>query len=185
RYVNRKNYHSINCQVVCDHNLMIRSTVVCRRGSTHDAFILGQSSIAASLSNGIYGDGWLLGDSGYPLRAWLLTPFNDPTTAAQRRYNLALKSARSTIERVFRVLKARFRCLDRSGGGLQFTPERCVKIILSCMYLHNLAHRLQIEDDGEEKIRQILLDEFDDDVNTQEVSAETRVRDSVVQNYFS
>ncbi|CAF1239650.1 unnamed protein product [Didymodactylos carnosus] len=182
RYVN---YHSINCQVACDHNLMIRSTIVRWPGSTHDAFILGQSSIAASLSNGIYGDGWLLGDSGYPLRAWLLTPFNDPTTAAQRRYNRALKSARSTIERAFGVLKARFCCLDRSGGGLQFTPERCVKIILSCMYLRNLARRLQLEDDDEEKIRQILLDEFDDGVNTQEVPTGTRVRDSVVQNYFS
>ncbi|XP_053569182.1 putative nuclease HARBI1 [Bombina bombina] len=33
----------------------------------------------------------------------------------------------------------RFRCLDRSGGNLQYSPEKAITIIVSCCYLHNMA----------------------------------------------
>lgn len=36
-------------------------------------------------------------------------------------------------------MKSRFRCLHRSGGSLQYTPEKCAKIVISSMYLHNLC----------------------------------------------
>jgi hypothetical protein len=40
-------------------------------GSTHDSFILNNSGIPDAMT-GI--NGWLLGDSGYPLKKWLMTP---------------------------------------------------------------------------------------------------------------
>ncbi|CAF0771695.1 unnamed protein product, partial [Didymodactylos carnosus] len=185
RFVNRKNVHSINCQVVCDHKMMIRSTVVKWPGSTHDAFVLAQSNIATTLAAGVAGDGWLLGDSGYPLRSWLLTPFLNPGTGPERRFNKAQKRCRCTIERVFGVLKSRFRCLDKTGGGLQFVPEKCVKVILSCFYLHNLAKQMNLPDDDEDRIQQVLLDEFDDEVNVNGVPSGTDVRNAVLITYFS
>ncbi|CAF0949183.1 unnamed protein product [Didymodactylos carnosus] len=154
-------------------------------GSTHDAFVLAQSNIATTLAAGVAGDGWLLGDSGYPLRSWLLTPFLNPGTGPERRFNKAQKRCRCTIERVFGVLKSRFRCLDKTGGGLQFVPEKCVKVILSCFYLHNLAKQMNLPDDDEDRIQQVLLDEFDDEVNVNGVPSGTDVRNAVLITYFS
>ncbi|CAF4498472.1 unnamed protein product [Didymodactylos carnosus] len=165
--------------------MMIRSAVVKWPGSTHDAFILRQSAIATTMANGVVGDSWLLGDSGYPLHSWLLTPFNDPETGPERRYNKSLKTSRCLIERLFGVLKTRFRCLDKTGGGLQFVPEKCVKIVLSCFYLHNLAKKLNLPDDNEDQIQLVLLDEFDDDLNAQGIITGTQVRNAVVDSYFS
>ncbi|CAF1199542.1 unnamed protein product [Didymodactylos carnosus] len=53
RYVNRKNFHSINCQVIEDADLLIRNAIVKWPGSSHDSFILNQSAVAQELSHGV------------------------------------------------------------------------------------------------------------------------------------
>jgi len=51
-----------------------------------------------------------VGDSGYALRPWLLTPFLDPRPdSPEANYNDSDCKARSTIERCNGVLKMRFR----------------------------------------------------------------------------
>ncbi|XP_034550678.1 putative nuclease HARBI1 [Notolabrus celidotus] len=75
-YINRKHVHSVNVQVICDPNMVFENIVARWPGSTHDSFIL--SSVGRRLQAGTVPDGWLLGDSGYPLRRWLLTPFQNP-----------------------------------------------------------------------------------------------------------
>jgi len=50
-----------------------------------------------------------LGDSGYPLRQWLLTPITNPTTNAEEYFNKRQMSSRSIIERCNGLLKMRFR----------------------------------------------------------------------------
>lgn len=51
-----------------------------------------------------------IGDSGYPLRPWLLTPFlNAEPNTPEYRFNKTFCHARSCIERCNGVLKMRFR----------------------------------------------------------------------------
>ena len=87
-YVNRKQFHSINMQAICDANLVFQDVVARWPGSHHDSFILQSSSVYDRFENDEFGDCWLLGDSGYPLKKWLITPFGNPRTADERRFNI-------------------------------------------------------------------------------------------------
>lgn len=60
-YRNRKAYHSLNIQVICDSNLIIRDVVTGFPGSCHDAHILRQSGIYDTLDKDLENNGWLLG----------------------------------------------------------------------------------------------------------------------------
>lgn len=81
----------------------------CGEISTHDAFILANSALPG-IMEGV--NGWLLGDSGYPLKKWLLTPFAQPSNQHEERYNSSHCATRNTVERAFGVLKSRFRYLS-------------------------------------------------------------------------
>ena len=74
-YVGRKGFHSINVQVVYDHNLIFTDVVVKWLGSTHDTAIYNLSAvnkrIEVYLEEGTF-NGWLIGDSGYPQRPSLI-----------------------------------------------------------------------------------------------------------------
>lgn len=48
-YVNRKGFHSINTQVVCDANMLITNINARFPGSTHDSFIFGGSILNTRL----------------------------------------------------------------------------------------------------------------------------------------
>ena len=138
-YVNRKNNHSINLQGVCDSNLKFLNVVAKWPGATHDAFIWANSNLCEIFENRQIGNGWLIGDSGYPLRPWLLTPVLQPTTRNQQRYNGAHMRTRSVVERSFGVLKSRFRCIDRSAGTLLYSPRKCCDIVIAVIVLHNMC----------------------------------------------
>lgn len=77
-------------------------------GSTHDTCVMSNSNIPGIMANLSKG-GWLLGDSGYRLKDFLMTSFNTPSTQMEGRYNLAHCQTRKIIEKAFDVLKSRFR----------------------------------------------------------------------------
>ncbi|GBN19969.1 Putative nuclease HARBI1 [Araneus ventricosus] len=62
-YVNRKGWHSINVQIVCDMNMKILNVVARFPGCSHDAFIWQACNLRKAFDYGrkIHGDGWLLG----------------------------------------------------------------------------------------------------------------------------
>uniref|UniRef100_A0A3B4T4Q7 Putative nuclease HARBI1 n=1 Tax=Seriola dumerili TaxID=41447 RepID=A0A3B4T4Q7_SERDU len=137
-YRNRKHTHSLNVQVVCDSKGIITNVVAKFPGSVHDSFILKNSALFSNLRDGEYGDGWLLGDSAYPLHPFLLTPVMNPTTPGEHCYNQAHISTRNIVERTFGVLKSRFRCLDHTGGALLYSPQKVAQITIVCCILHNI-----------------------------------------------
>lgn len=111
-YVNRKGYHSINVQLIFDAFDNIIDVVARWPGSTHDSRILNNSGVRQLFETGVVPARYhLLGDSGYPCRRWLLTPYPDPQPGSQSTYNRSLKITRSKVERGIGQLKRRFEIL--------------------------------------------------------------------------
>ncbi|CAH2088831.1 unnamed protein product [Euphydryas editha] len=105
---NRKGTFSINVQVVGDANLCIRNIVARWPGSAHDSHIFNRSNLKCRLESSEFDNFWLLGDSGYALRPYLLTLLNDPQTQARKYYNESHIRTRNAKERLFGLWKRRF-----------------------------------------------------------------------------
>lgn len=56
-------------------------------GSVHDSSIFDNSLLRAVLNNEFKGC-FLFGDGGYPCRKYLMTPLLNPTTVAEKKYQL-------------------------------------------------------------------------------------------------
>ena len=129
-YVNRKGYHSVNVQLICDADLKILNFVVKWPGSVHDARIVRESSVFPAFEAvPPLRDGCLLGDGGYMLRPWLLTPHLNADNRAQQSYNFAQSSTRTTIERCNGVLKRRWHSLH---GELRYVFWMIMQCICIC-----------------------------------------------------
>lgn len=58
-------------------------------GSSHDSTIFNESAIGQALRTGRFGEGYLIGDSGYACTPYLLTPYATPNDAHKvKKYNL-------------------------------------------------------------------------------------------------
>ncbi|XP_041374252.1 putative nuclease HARBI1 [Gigantopelta aegis] len=136
-YVCRTNFHSLNIQGICDNNKKFTNLVARWPGSAHDTFIWNNCKLSEDFENGNI-HGYLLGDSAYPLRPWLLTPIANPQNAAEDRYNRHHRQTRQQIEGTFGIWKLRWLCLHAYGGALMFTPDRCVRVITATAVLHNI-----------------------------------------------
>ncbi|XP_048852793.1 putative nuclease HARBI1 isoform X2 [Brienomyrus brachyistius] len=141
-FVNRKRFHSINTQLVFSADYKILDIVAKWPGSTHDARILSESGLK-QLFEGHYVpvNCHLLGDSGYPCKPWLLTPYLRPDPGPQLNYNRAHKKTRSVVERGIGQLKRRFHVLH---GEVRLSPAKVCKVITACAVLHNICKVRQI-----------------------------------------
>ncbi|XP_055319316.1 putative nuclease HARBI1 [Sitodiplosis mosellana] len=127
-FVNRKGYHSINTQIVCDANMLIININARFPGSTHDSFIFGGSMLHTRLEELHQNDpatfNFLLGDSAYSLSPWLMKIFDgNNLSAEQEHFNHELCAIRQIVERTIGLLKVRFRCIlgDRK---LRYKPTK-------------------------------------------------------------
>ncbi|KAG5286897.1 hypothetical protein AALO_G00020120 [Alosa alosa] len=121
-FVNRKNFHSINTQVVCDATLRVIDLVAMWPGSTHDSFMLMNSVTGIKFTEGEMPDGWLIGDSGYPLRPWLMTPILHPATEAEQRYSRSQSGLMQMFSRITTASKAGVSNTRPAG---QIRPASC------------------------------------------------------------
>lgn len=138
-FINRKGFHSLNCQLICDDNLLINNVFANYGGSTHDSFVWRHSAVKEYMQQ-LYDNRescWLIGDSGYPLQPFLVVPFHNPLEGSpQQRFNYAHIRARNCVERCIGVLKMRFRCLMRERS-LRYTPNFVSSLLKACAILHN------------------------------------------------
>ena len=86
---------------------------------------------------------------------------NNPGDVHDEEYNEAHRLARCIVERTIGRWKLRFRCLHKSGGGLQFSPAKSCAVICVTAMLHNIAAKAGVallepedaEDDDDEEDR--------------------------------
>lgn len=64
-----------------------------------------------------------------------------PTTVSEVFFNQKHLKARTVIERMFGILKMCFRCLDKTGGTLQYSPQKVGAFFVASCVLHNIAIR--------------------------------------------
>ncbi|XP_064468256.1 putative nuclease HARBI1 [Ornithodoros turicata] len=139
-YYCHKGYHAINVLGVSDATRRILYLNACYPGSCHDSAIWSLCDLRRQAPQ-LFADGeWLLGDLGYPLEPWLMTPVRSPATSSEEAYNEAHRKTRVRVEQTFGVLKMRFRCLQRYRT-LHFSPDRASNIITACGILHNMCHK--------------------------------------------
>lgn len=162
----RKGGHSMNVQIVCGADFIIFSANAQYGGTAHDAYVWRRSRVKSTLEN-LYNEGernfWLLGDSGYALQPWLMTPILTATSEAENRYNATHKQTRALVERCIGILKSRFRCLAKERV-LFYCPAKAGIIINACIVLHNALIKARVpflEDVESENGYEVDLDDDD------------------------
>ncbi|XP_031354452.1 putative nuclease HARBI1 [Photinus pyralis] len=136
---NRKSYFSLNVQAISNANLEIMD-IVCRwPGSAHDSTIFNSSRIRARMENGEFPNSILLGDSGYPLRDYFLTPLANPRNRAEQVYNDAHIRTRNIVERLFGNCKRRFPVL---AYGIRLKLHTVFAVIVATAVLQNIARSM-------------------------------------------
>lgn len=137
-YVCRKGYPSINVQATCNASEQFTSICAEWPGSVHDSRIWRQSEVRNIISKAD-GTACLLGDSGYGIAPWLITPFKPPRNQEERQFNRLHARERVIVERVFGQWKKRFPLI---GSCVRIALDRIPKLIVSCAVLHNISKHL-------------------------------------------
>lgn len=141
-FLNRKGYYSINTQVIVDSSLKILAINAKFPGSVHDSAIWSTSQVKQHMEqNFVNGDNssWFIGDSGYPLQPFLITPIlGENLTNQESTFNRVHKISRNVVERFNGVFKGRFRCLLKHRV-LHYKPVMAAKIIYACAIFHNIC----------------------------------------------
>ncbi|CAG8798109.1 19026_t:CDS:2, partial [Cetraspora pellucida] len=117
RFVNRKNFHSINLLRVVDSRGRFTYIYAGEAGSVHDARVFYRSSLYYEISHNqeqwVPGGSYIIGDPAYLLKTYLMKPFpdHDSLTIHERQFNKKPSSMKMCIERAFGYLKGRWRIL--------------------------------------------------------------------------
>nr|CAI5846202.1 unnamed protein product [Callosobruchus analis] len=183
---NRKNFFSFNVQAISDAELKIQN-IVCRwPGSAHDSFVFNNSNIRAKFERGEYKDYMLVGDSGYGIRSFLITPLEKPRTAAENLFNESQTRTRNPVERCFEVWKRRFPIL---AVGIRLKIEKVEAVVIATAVLHNIACILNEEmpDVNPEEAAAIqFVNEVDHEiVRDNLIGVNNSVRYQLINDYFN
>lgn len=160
-YINRKGFHSIQLQIVCDHRTLITHCYAL----IHNQRVFRLSEVADYLNDddAFPENSHILGDVAYEIHQHLLTPYRDNghLSEKQKRFNYLHSAARVTVERCIGSLKGRMRsllhCLPMTRVDLM------AKYIVACCVIHNICIL------REDEITIITIPEFTQENNRNDV----------------
>lgn len=131
---------------------------------------------------GDFGNYFLLGDSGYANKRYLLTPIQNPTTVHQNVYNIKHKSTRNLVERSIGIWKKRFPVI---AVKMRQRVKNSLRVIVATAVLHNIAvsrnepEPLECEID----IPEIFSQEISSVRYVREARADLAVRNEIVRRF--
>nr|CAH7737744.1 unnamed protein product [Callosobruchus chinensis] len=185
---NRKGFFSFNVQAICDANCMFQD-VVCRwPGSTHDSHIFANSNVRARFEQGVFNEYVLVGDSGYAIKNYLITPLHNPVTRQEQLFNESQIRTRNCIERKFGQWKRRFPIL---AFGIRFKVEKVEAVVIATAVLDNIAKLLNEVDppvtEEEEAVINLVSNVNDDhpDMNVYNMHDVNNIVRHQLINYFN
>lgn len=146
-------------QVIVDPDMRFRDMITGWPGSMNELQILNSSGFYKLCEKGARLSGkpvnlfdcseireYIVGDSGYPLLPWLITPYQDTDTSAHKSgFNKRHSATRLVASRAL----ARFKDMWRFFQGEMWRPDkhRLPRMILVCALLHNII--IDHMEDGE------------------------------------
>ncbi|XP_065356153.1 putative nuclease HARBI1 [Calliphora vicina] len=147
-FFNRKGFHSLNYMVICDHEYKILAINSKYGGAAHDSFVWKHSDERSFLeelfNNNTSKNVWLLGDSGYPLEPWCITPYRNPAEGSmESNFNDVHSKARCIIERTIGILKGRWKILVNDKRS-RYSPEKIASFGNVCAALHNVCIHFKV-----------------------------------------
>ena len=182
---NRKGFFSINVQTVSDSSLLIRDIVARWPGSSHDSHIFNSSRIKRRFENREFGTAVLVGDSGYAVRNYLITPLGNVNTREEQLFQEAITRTRNPVERSYGVWKRRFPVL---ATGIRLKMDRIQSIIVATAVLHNIAcnENENLPPVTEDELNAInAVHDFPQEANNHPHVAENNVRrNHLIHQYF-
>ena len=152
---NRLKSFSILLQGVVDSKCYFTSINTGPPGSLHDSAHFKSTELYRKVEEGIMGGfhddpltwpsglpfpPYIVGDRGYPLLSWCITPFKMgpmgvPLSREEVWFNRKHSSTRMSVERAFGILKSRFKEIGtKSSLKLDFLPT----VVHCCCVLHNI-----------------------------------------------
>lgn len=123
----------------------------------------------------------LIGDSAFPLRTWLMTPYKGINlNRMQKKHNYCLSSARVCVENIFALVKARFARLKYINT---YSISKAIEITTSACILHNFCYRnndewFDVEVNHEEQ-------EYIDDHDMEQQRLGREKRDQIARNLLN
>lgn len=163
-YVDRYQSHSINLMAVCMANKIFTYTFIGFPGCAHDArvsigtfiiifhfYLLDENHFQVFSHSLLYrniekygkrkyfpnDNCCIIGDSAFPLRTWLMTPFKGRNiNRMQKHHNYCLSSSRVNIENTFAFLKGRWARLKYINT---YSISKAIEICTAACVLHNFC----------------------------------------------
>ena len=98
-YVCHKGFHAINVMAVCNAHLSFTNFVCRWHGSVHDSAVFNSCNLHVHMEGGRGRNGWLLGDRGYGIQPYLMTPLRPESVSTffQSTYQKTHTKTRNTI----------------------------------------------------------------------------------------
>lgn len=146
-FFNRKKFHSIVLQGVCDADRIFWNVCAGQPGGVHDAGQVAVSSLHTHISTrrilaepiihlrNINIQPYLIGDTSYPSRPYMLKNYKpaNPAMVDKMRFDSAVNGERVVIEQTFGSLKNQWRILK----AFNMSVEKAAVVTLACCVLHN------------------------------------------------
>ena len=169
-YYTRKGNYALHGLIFVDQHLRIRWIELGWPGSVHDNRVWRNCRLYREVHRHFDSCQYLMGDSAFTASSVMVPAFKKPPgaqlTIYQNFFNKRLASVRIKSEHAIGLLKARFPRLKglRSVIGSAKDMEKSVKLIVSCVCLHNyLVHDRLAHDWLERNVHDVPDEEEDND----------------------